>query len=449
MAKEGNGPLFYIFLGCGGLAIFGILGIGGCVYLLYSMVKPPADATHAFFQKINAGDVDGAYGMMTKELQADLDKATLTRRVPLWKSTDVTLNNRDVDNNVATMAGSITLTDGTTYPLTVTLIETGDAWLLTSIQIKGWAEPGTGAEKGADKEQTSTTGQSSSEWWIEYGQNGDVFQIRADGKKSATRVRRMPPPARRRYRTTKLSPDGKRWAYISAKDGDAEIWVCDLEGSNAKTLTNNNAIDNMPNWLPDGKGLIFGSTRTGVWQIWRMDEDGRNAIQLTHHVNGAWCPEISPKGDRVAYLIKKRKERVSKAPEYDLGVVSVDGKGHEIIIRGQRILSHVWGPTGNTLAYSVPGQMIIYDHKRRESIRTFQFKKIDENLEFHGASYLSWRPDGKAIVSKIHFLGGLGGEGPPILGDHEIFILPITGTEKDVRILSFGAGVIPIRWIQK
>ena len=188
MAKKGKGPLFYIFLGCGGLTLFGILGIGGCVYLLYSMANPPANATHAFFQKINAGDVDGAYGMMTKELQADLDKATLTRRVPLWKSTDVTINSRKLKYNDATMAGSITLVDGTTYPLTVTLIETGDTWFLTSIQIKGWAEPATGAEKGADKEQTSTTGQTSSEWWIEYGQNGDIFQIRADGKKSATWV---------------------------------------------------------------------------------------------------------------------------------------------------------------------------------------------------------------------------------------------------------------------
>ena len=307
----------------------------------------------------------------------------------------------------------------------------------------------TGAEKGADKEQTLTTGQSSSEWWIEYGQNGYVFQIRADGENSATRVRKLPSPARGRYRTTKLSPDGKRWAYVSAKDGDAELWVCDLDGSNAKKLTNNNAIDNMPNWLPDGKGLIFGSTRTGVWQIWRMREDGTNFIQPTHHVNGAWEPRVSPKGDRVAYLIKKRQKRISKIPEYDLGIVSINGKGHEIIIRGQRILDHAWRPTGDTLAYGVPGQMIIYDHKRMESIRTFQLEKIDENLKYHGASHLSWRPDGKAIVSKIYFLGGRGGESPPIPGDHEIFILPITGTEKDVRILRFGAGAIPIRWIQK
>ena len=137
MANKGKGPLFYIFLGCGGLTLFGILGVGGCAYLLYSLLAPPADATHAFFQKINEGDYDGAYAMTTKAFQGNETAAEFARIGPELKSTDVTLNNRNISNDTATMSGSITLS-GTDRNLTVTLLYVGDEWLIHDIQIQGW-----------------------------------------------------------------------------------------------------------------------------------------------------------------------------------------------------------------------------------------------------------------------------------------------------------------------
>ncbi len=138
-AKKGKGPLFWIPMGCGGITLVGILGIGGCAYLLYSLLKLPADTTHAFFQKINEGDIDGAYAMTTASFQELESPEEFARLASDLKSTDVTLNNRQIENQSATMSGSIMLS-GTEYPLTVSLLKIGDDWLIHNFQIEGWTQ---------------------------------------------------------------------------------------------------------------------------------------------------------------------------------------------------------------------------------------------------------------------------------------------------------------------
>ena len=73
-----------------------------------------------------------------------------------------------------------------------------------------------------------------------------------------------------------LSPHGNRIAFTSNRDGDYEIFVMDLDGTNLQQLTDNDDFDSSPAWSPDGSRITFMSDRNGDYEIFIMDADGTN-----------------------------------------------------------------------------------------------------------------------------------------------------------------------------
>lgn len=127
------------------------------------------------------------------------------------------------------------------------------------------------------------------------------------------------------------SPDGKRIAFMSARNGNFQIWVCDENGGNLtqlttypkglsgsprwspdgstilfdrhlngiadvmvvpasggepKTLTEGKFRNVLPSWSGDGKWIYFCSNRTGTNQIWRIPAGGGEPVQMTKQ--GGW-----------------------------------------------------------------------------------------------------------------------------------------------------------------
>ncbi len=144
---ESKRPTSRLARGCGGVVLLGGLGIGGCVMLLMVSLGPPADATKAFFQKISEGQHAAAYEDTTDRLRADLSREQFEALFAGLNVTDVTLNNRNVQNDTATMSGTVTLDDAprppgpgapgrlrsATYGVVVVLLSVGDDWKINGI----------------------------------------------------------------------------------------------------------------------------------------------------------------------------------------------------------------------------------------------------------------------------------------------------------------------------
>ena len=125
--------LKWILLGCGGLLFVGSLGFGGCIYMVYSMTKEPADATQAFFNKVNAGELDTAYADTSAGFRAAVSREEFRVMFDGMRVTDVTLSERNIQNDTATVSGTITVEGGGTMALTVELVQNGDVWRVESI----------------------------------------------------------------------------------------------------------------------------------------------------------------------------------------------------------------------------------------------------------------------------------------------------------------------------
>ncbi|MBM3143047.1 MAG: hypothetical protein FJ005_08450 [Chloroflexi bacterium] len=76
---------------------------------------------------------------------------------------------------------------------------------------------------------------------------------------------------------------------------DWEIYVVNADGSNQTRLTNTSASDLYPTWSPDSKKIAFQSYRDGNWDICLMNADGSDQTRLTNNHSDDSGPDWSPK----------------------------------------------------------------------------------------------------------------------------------------------------------
>jgi len=109
------------------------------------------------------------------------------------------------------------------------------------------------------------------------------------------------------------SPDGRRLAVGSSRDGNWEIYSIDADGTNLKRLTDHPAKDQHPAWSPKGDRIAFSSDREGSPDIHVMNAEGSDIIRLTRDpardFNPAWNADgtklifFREKGDRMDQIV--------------------------------------------------------------------------------------------------------------------------------------------------
>jgi dipeptidyl aminopeptidase/acylaminoacyl peptidase len=131
--------------------------------------------------------------------------------------------------------------------------------------------------------------------------------------------------------------------FVSDRDGNAEIYSCNPDGSNISRLTNNVAMDDEPAWSPDGSHIAFVSGRTGHFEIYIMNADGSNVVRRTFLENYTQNPAWSPDGARIAYSSNNGSANISV-------VGAMSGSPSVLFEEPGRIADPSWSPDGTKLA---------------------------------------------------------------------------------------------------
>ena len=112
--------------------------------------------------------------------------------------------------------------------------------------------------------------------------------------------------------TVRVSPDGKKVAYTVSNavmtpeksEYVTQIWLANSDGSNPLQLTFAEKSSDNPRWSPDGRFLAFTSGRSGKNNLYVLRVIGGEAEQITDSKSGVGSFAWSPKGDRIAFLMK-------------------------------------------------------------------------------------------------------------------------------------------------
>jgi eukaryotic-like serine/threonine-protein kinase len=111
-------------------------------------------------------------------------------------------------------------------------------------------------------------------------------------------VRSLLAPTSRQQKAPTISPDGKRIAFESDRSGSKEVWVANLDGSDAVQLSDFHVQTGTPRWSPDGRKIVFDSRASGEAGLYLVDPstalprriftNGISACVPTWSADGKW-----------------------------------------------------------------------------------------------------------------------------------------------------------------
>lgn len=188
-----------------------------------------------------------------------------------------------------------------------------------------------------------------------------------------------------------------RIVFVSDRDGNAEIYSCNADGSNITRLTNDAATDNAPAWSPDRSQIAFVSDRTGNPEIYIMNADGSNVARRTFSGRYNDSPTWSPDGNRLAYSSLS-------SGSANIWVVDAAGGSPSLLVEKPGWEGHAsWSPDGTKMVLVSDWYLydFVYDIFMVNSDGT-NFKGLTGDI-FDQVDYLHpcWSPSGTKIAMAI------------------------------------------------
>ena len=130
-----------------------------------------------------------------------------------------------------------------------------------------------------------------------------------------------------------FSPDGKRIAFESNRNGSEEIWLANADGTQPTQLTNRvGRFQGTPRWSPDGRQIAFDSQgQDGRWDIFVIEASGGQSRRLTTEPSDEFIPSWSRDGKWIYFCsLRTGREEIWRVP-------STGGRQERVSINGGHV----------------------------------------------------------------------------------------------------------------
>lgn len=167
-----------------------------------------------------------------------------------------------------------------------------------------------------------------------------------------------------------VSPLGDKIVFTSLRSGDLELYTMNIDGSDVKQITFDLGYDGGAFFSPDGTKLIFRSSRPKTeeeiaeykallaeglvkptdMELYICNVDGSDLRQITNLGQANWAPFFHPSGQKVIFSSNHASER---GYPFNLYMVNLDGSGLEQITEdGVFDAFPMFSPDGKKLIFS-------------------------------------------------------------------------------------------------
>ena len=166
-----------------------------------------------------------------------------------------------------------------------------------------------------------------------------------------------------------VSPKGDRMVFTSTRNGDLDLYTCDLDGRNVRQVTHTLGYDGGAFFSPDGEWLLWRASRPQTeediekykalleqnmveptsMELFVAKADGSEMEQITTLGGANWAPFFHPSGDKVLFSSNHKTGRFP----FNIFMINLDGSGLEQITFDEAFDSFpMFSPDGTKLAFS-------------------------------------------------------------------------------------------------